>query len=266
MSVQWSLALFTALTGIAGWLFACVAADEFLGKTKQTAFKASLVALIIAVVGGIASVTHLAHPEHMLNVLGHPTEGIFLEALLTGLMCLCGIVFMILVKREAGAGARKAFAVAAAVLGIVLSFAAGKSYMMASIPAWNTFLLPLGYLGTAVPGGIAAYLVVAASCEDEKANLKQYGTFLLVGGVVAAITGLLYLCVATSSQLALGAAVVLVGGVAPAVCGYLITRHPEKTMQYAAIALACAFVGAMCYRCAMWLVFNKVVNLFGMAI
>jgi len=266
MSIQWSLVLFTALTGLAGWMYACIATDEFLCKTKQTAFKAALVALVVAIVGGVASVTHLAHPENMLNVLGHPTAGIFVEALLTGLMCLCGIVYLVLVKREAGAGARKAFAVLAAAIGIILSFAAGYSYMMASIPAWNTILLPFAYMGSAIPAGVAAYLMVAALQKEEADALKPYGMFLLVGGLIAALTILVYMCLAGLGQIGLGIVAVILGGLAPAACGLMITRKPEKASTYAVVALICAFAGVLCVRCAMWLVFDKAINLFGLTI
>ncbi len=266
MSIQWSLALFTALTGLAGWMYACIAVDEFKGATKQTAFKAALVALVIAIIGGLVSVTHLAHPEHMLNVLGHPTEGIFLEALLTGITCVAGIIYLVLVKREAGAGARKTFAVIAAVFGVVLSFAAGASYMMSAIPAWDTFLLPLGYLGTAMPAGIAAYLVVAGVQKEDGKQMAFYGTLLLAAGIIAAVTSALYLFVATQSQVALGCATLLLSGVVPAVCGAMIRRKPEQFLQYAVIALACACVGAVCYRCGMWLVFDKAIDLFQLTI
>ena len=40
MESQWSLVLFTALTGMGGCMFACVAADEFLGRAKAAAFPA----------------------------------------------------------------------------------------------------------------------------------------------------------------------------------------------------------------------------------
>lgn len=62
MEIQWSLVLFTALTGMGGCMFACVAADEFLGRAKAAAFPAAVAALVIAVAGGLASVTHLSHP------------------------------------------------------------------------------------------------------------------------------------------------------------------------------------------------------------
>lgn len=38
MTIQWSLVLFTALTGIGGWTFVCVAADEFLAVRRPPRF------------------------------------------------------------------------------------------------------------------------------------------------------------------------------------------------------------------------------------
>ena len=77
----------------------------------------------------------------MMGALGHPTSGIFVEATLVALAGVCAIVYLILAKRASqSAGARKAFAVLAAVFGVLLSFMAGESYMMGSQPAWNTVL------------------------------------------------------------------------------------------------------------------------------
>ena len=156
MEIQWSLVLFTALTGMGGCMFACVAADEFLGRAKAAAFPAAVAALVIAVVGGLASVTHLSHPDRIMGALSHPTSGIFTEALLVGCLCVCVVVYLVLVKREAAAGARKAVAVIGAVFGVLLSFMAGESYLMEARPNWCSQLLPLGYLLTAVSEGIAA--------------------------------------------------------------------------------------------------------------
>ena len=264
MSTQWSLVLFTALTGLAGWMFVCIAVDEFLGKTKKTAVMASAVAIIVAVVGGVASVTHLAHPENIMNVFGHPTEGIFLEALLVGLMCLCGIIYLVLAKREASAGARKAFAILAALFGVLLSFFAGKSYMMASIPAWDSILLPLGYLGTAIPGGVAAYLLVAGAQKEDAEAVKTYGKFLAIAGVVGAVLGILYFIGAAQGQLGAGA-IVAVCGIVAAIAGIMAARQPEKVVLWAGIALLCALVGIVSFRVAMWAAFNRVIDLFGLA-
>lgn len=126
MEIQWSLVLFTALTGTAGWMYACVAADEFLKKAPKSAFVASIVAFVVAVVGGLASVTHLSHPDRMLNALQHPTSGIFVEAALIGCFCVCVAIYAIMVKRGVSESARKVVVVIGAAFGIALSFMAAS--------------------------------------------------------------------------------------------------------------------------------------------
>ena len=250
MEIQWSLVLFTALTGMGGCMFACVAADEFLGRAKAAAFPAAVAALVIAVVGGLASVTHLSHPDRIMGALSHPTSGIFTEALLVGCLCVCVVVYLVLVKREAAAGARKAVA--------------GESYLMEARPNWCSQLLPLGYLLTAVSEGIAAYLVVVAA-KAKGADVAPYGRALLVGGVLAAVGAAAYVLWAGPAdgvQWALLVVAVLGAGAVPAACGALLGKKPESLMAMAAGSLACAFVGAVSYRCIMWLITVPIANLF----
>ena len=245
MEIQWSLVLFTALTGMGGCMFACVAADEFLGRAKAAAFPAALVSLIIAVVGGLASVTHLSHPDRIMGALSHPTSGIFTEALLVGCLCVCVVVYLVLLKREVGAGARKVVAVIGAVFGVLLSFMAGESYLMEARPNWCSQLLPLGYLLTAVPEGIAAYLVIGG-----------------VLGAAGAAAYVLWAGPADGVQWALLAVAVIGAGVVPAVCGALAGKNPGSLMAAAGGSVACAFVGAVSYRCIMWLITVPIANLF----
>ena len=259
MEIQWSLVLFTALTGMGGCMFACVAVDEFLGRAKAAAFPAALVSLIIAVVGGLASVTHLSHPDRIMGALSHPTSGIFTEALLVGCLCVCVVVYLVLLKREVGAGARKVVAVIGAVFGVLLSFMAGESYLMEARPNWCSQLLPLGYLLTAVPEGIAAYLVVVA------AKAKDADVALLIGGVLGAAGAAAYVLWAGPAdgvQWALLAVAVIGAGVVPAVCGALAGKNPGSLMAAAGGSVACAFVGAVSYRCIMWLITVPIANLF----
>ena len=126
-------------------------APTSFGRTKRnTNFVAAIAAIIFGGSGGIASVTHLSHPENMLAALNHPTSGIFTEALLVGLTALFALVYLVMLKREMGAGARRLFAVLAAVAGIVLAFAAGASYMMPAPVALEHAACPLAYGGTAM--------------------------------------------------------------------------------------------------------------------
>ena len=57
MDIQWSLVLFTALTGMGGWLFFFICLNVFVRKTDKGAFAGTATALALTVVGGLASVT-----------------------------------------------------------------------------------------------------------------------------------------------------------------------------------------------------------------
>ena len=185
MDIQWSLVLFTAIASCGTWVSVGVAVDELRGLTQRTNLVASVLALVLAVVGGIASVTHLSHPDRIMAVLSHPTAGIFLEALLIGLFIAAVAVYVILLKRDASAGARKAVAVLAAVIGIVFSFASGYSYMMEARTTWNTITLPLGYLGFGAASGLSLYLLLVACKKESAEAVKLAGLETVIGGVLA---------------------------------------------------------------------------------
>lgn len=260
MAIQWSLVIFTVLTGCAGWMFAGVAYDSVRGANGDKSFVAGLVALVVMVVGGCASVTHLSHPDRMLAALGHPTSGIFTEAVLVGLFAVCAVVFLVLVKRGSAVGAQKTFAVLAAVFGVVLSFMAGSSYMMTSTATWDTVLLPIGYLCTSIPAGIAAYLAVIGGGADG-GSVRTLSVGLVVGGVLAAVSSIAYVAAAgfdgsVMVQLWLGC--VACGGIVPAVCGVLGMKSPNRTTALAAVALAGALIGQLCFRVVMWQTFALV--------
>ncbi|WP_314009900.1 DmsC/YnfH family molybdoenzyme membrane anchor subunit [Cryptobacterium curtum] len=265
MSVQWSLVIFTLLTGMAGWMLVCVAVSECRKEALQANSIAAITAIVLAIIGGLASVTHLAHPEHMLGVLSHPTEGIFLEALLTGMVILFAALYLVALRRGAEMSMRRILAILAALFGALLSFAAGKSYMMEAIPTWNTCFLPLGYLGTAIPAGIASYILVLTRKDksfDQLSTIAFFGRLLLVGGVISAATSACYLIVAAQGQIFLSLCIVVLAGIVPAICGWLIVKQPKRAFGFAFVALISALAGGLAYRACMWLVYDKAINLF----
>lgn len=269
MDIQWSLVLFTAIASCGAWVSVGVAVDEVRGGTKNTNFPASIVALVLAVVGGIASVTHLSHPDRIMAVLGHPTPGIFLEALLIGLFILCVAVYLVLLKRQAGAGARKAVAVLAAVIGVVFSFASGYSYMMEARATWNTIALPLGYMGFGASSGLALYLLLAAVKKESDAAVKLAGAETVVGGVLALVCGLAFGFIsgaATGDAAAVFWVAVVCGGVVPVVCGWLGRGKPASALTLAGIAFAGGIVGSIAFRAVMWMVGTALANYFGIAL
>lgn len=257
MAIQWSLVIFTALTGLGGWMFACVAFDSVSGRNQGKSLPAALVSLAVMVVGGVASVTHLSHPERMLAALSHPTSGIFTEAALVGLTSACIIVFAVLVAKGASETAQKAFAVLGAVFGIALSFMAGYSYMMSSTAVWDNILLPVGYLCTAIPAGVAAYLAVVG-VECEAGSLRALSIVLVAGGILAAVSSIAWPASAgvAGSVVALLAASVVLSGIVPVVCGALLPKRPEQILAVCLIALVACLVGMVCFRCMMWEAFD----------
>lgn len=271
MTIQWSLVLFTVLSGCGAWLFACTALDEFRGGAAAKArIPACAASVALLVVGGVASATHLSHVDRIMAVLAHPTAGIFLEALLLGLLAVCIVVYAVLVKREASATARKALAAVGIALAATFAFACGVSYMMSSRPVWNTVALPSAYLGTAMASGTALYLVLCAALKVDDADVKRASCYAAIGGTASLVLVLAYGVaggVAFGEQAALfWAAVVLCGSVAPAACGFMAARKPGGALALGAVALAGALVGSVALRAAMWLVGTAVANYFGFAL
>ena len=149
MDIQWSLVLFTALTGMGGWLFFFICLNVFVRKTDKGAFAGTATALALTVVGGLASVTHLSHPDRMLGALQHPTSGIFTEALLVGLLAIVMIAFLVMLRRGIDGGALKAVAVVGMALGALMSFMAGITVLAYGAVAG-------AFAGDAAPMTIAA--------------------------------------------------------------------------------------------------------------
>ena len=184
-------------------------------------------------------------------------SGIFLEALLIGLFIAAVAVYVILLKRDASAGARKAVAVLAAVIGIVFSFASGYSYMMEARTTWNTITLPLGYLGFGAASGLSLYLLLVACKKESAEAVKLAGLETVIGGVLALVSGLAFgfaSGAATGDAAAIFWVALVCGGLAPLVCGWLARSKPASavTMAVSYTHLSCrAFtppLRACCWR------------------
>lgn len=267
MEIQWSLVLFTALTGLGGCLFFFVGLDSLLGKAGKGALKGALASLVLLIVGGLASVTHLSHPDRMLGALQHPTSGIFTEAVLIGLLSLTCIVYLVMKKREVEGTSLKIVAAIGMVLGILMSFMAGQSYIMPAISAWNTELLPLGYFGTALAEGASAYLLLVGleKCEE---GARFYGAILGASGVVALLASVFYGAVSGAFSAAaafpFAVAALALAGIVPACCGFAVWKKPALAVSLGTLALIASFAGAIAYRCGMWVLGEGLYNFFGM--
>lgn len=266
MAIQWSLVLFTVIAGAGMWLFASVGLAEFKVVNKKTAFTCAVVAVVLMGIGGICSVTHLSHPERVLGALGHPAPGIFLEALLLMGTALVAIIYAVLVRREAGEGARKALGVIGFVLAVVFSFACGMSYMMPSHPAWDTITLPLAYLGTAAVSGTALYLMICAAKHESEEVVGFAAKLTLAASVVAMVVLIAYAVASGYQSMFAWVAIVAVGGIAPLVCAVVAMKKPANALTLSVVAFVGAVVGSLALRAVMWLAGEALMSIFGVAI
>lgn len=272
MEIQWSLVLFTALSGAGAVLFACVGINEFRGlaQSKKGILVSCVASAVLLALGGLASVTHLSHVDRMLAVLTHPAPGIFLEAVLIGVDALLAIAYFLMIRRDASGVARRVVAACAIAMGVIFPFSCGSSYMMSSQLAWNTVLLPLGYLGTAMPLGAAAWALLNHLFKESDAAKRWAGGELLAGGLLSLALGGAY-GVASGASVSdqaplFWAGIVLVGSIAPVACGALIARKPSLTLPVSVVACLCGATGSIAYRMLMWTGSIALMSLFGVTI
>lgn len=268
MDIQWPLVLFTVLNGIGGWLIAGASLNEFTQKAKKPDVRmiALVLGIILVIVAGICSAFHLSHPERMMNALSHPTSGIFVEALLTGLLALATIIYIVLIKRNASQSAIKVIAIIAGILGIVLPAATGCSYLMEGRPGWDTPLFPLACIATTGVSGLSVYLTILAVKHDEDDAIVQNARIVMWFGIASIVLSIIWAC---SNGSAFGAyaalfwiGVVCIGGVIPTICAGMAMRGGNRQALSTAAAVT-SIVGSFAFRCFMWLMGTGVLLLIG---
>lgn len=268
MEIQWTLILFTVISGTGAWLFASSAAGEILKKEANPSKVEAIIAFILLVIGGCMSVLHLKHPDRILEALNRPTSGIFIEAALIGIICAVLAVYFIMVVRKSSPKARMIVAGVALVLCIVFTYACGSSYMMDARPAWTTIALPLSYLGTAAAAGTALNLLVKIVLKRTAESIRFAAVLSLAGSILGLVASA-YFCFASGADLfspehnlivwviALFVTLVIAG-----VCSAVVMRHAEKGMVLAVVALVAAVVSAIAVRVVMWLIGTPIMDLF----
>lgn len=240
-------------------MFGFVGLNELTGWSKKSPRTTAWCALALAIVGGCASVTHLSHPERMMNALSHPTSGIFTEAVLVGILSVCIIVFLVCAYRGI-AGGQKAFGVIGGVFGLLLAFMAGYSYIMEAETAWATALLPVGYLATALAMGAGLWWALAA--PDQENGAKE----AVLSALVCSVVGLLGICAwaASSGAFTAQAAIVVVALVCEAaaiVLALAARKNPQSA--YAWTFVAATVVAGLLYRVLMWTMGGGIYGFFG---
>lgn len=268
MEAQWSLVLFTVISGAGAWLFAMSMAGALAKKSALPTEVETIVAIVLLAVGGIASVTHLKHIDRIFEALNHPTSGIFVEAALIGILIVLAAIYLIMLVRKTGESGTKIVGVVTMVVAIIFPFMCGYSYMMEARQAWMTIALPLSYWATAAVAGAGVNLLLKAVAKDEAASVSFAGVLTVACSVVAAVCCVVFFayvgawlggakagCVAWIAATFVCIAIALVAGV-------LAMKKADSAVVAGAVSTAAGVVCAIAMRVAMWLVGTPLLDFF----
>ena len=191
MEVQWPLLVFSVLLGVTSGSFVFLAVGELTGRFKNVRFLGALIAFVFLAVGGCVSVLHMGHPERATHLLGNLGSGLSKELFVVAIMGIVAFAYLVLAKKDYP-GASKALGVVGGVVGLVLPFVAGASYLIAARPAWDSVTLPLMYTGAGLAMGMllmcGLVLLGDRAAEDGGFAAK----LALVGVVAMVVTALAY--------------------------------------------------------------------------
>lgn len=163
MELQWPLILFTTLLAWSAGLFGTQAACSLRGVGAKAQTLALVCSVVLMAAGGIAVFFHLQHWERIFNGFGHLTSGITQELIaVVATLAVMAVYFMFLRRSGSEAKVPKWLAVVALVVSVALVCVSGHSYMMASLPAWDTVWQVGSLLGAACALGTGTMAVLCS--------------------------------------------------------------------------------------------------------
>lgn len=265
MEIQWSLVLFTVVSGAGAWLFLWSMVEALLKKDALPSKAESITAFVLLAVGGCLSVTHLKHVDRILEALNHPTSGIFVEAAMIGVTCALIAVYFILLVRGSSKGVLTGVGLAAALVGAIFTFACGASYMMDARTVWCTPALPLAYGCTAAGLGAAVNLLMKAARKREGESVSLAGLLCVIGTAAGALVSAVFLVGAGEIVAAVAmpwTVLLFAGAVVAIVLGAVAWKMPATGLAAGIVAAVCACAAAIALRVAMWLVGTPLLDFF----
>lgn len=274
MAIEWTLVLFSLLAGCGGCAFAYLGLSGFMLASTKSRFQIALTAFIITVFGGFCSVAHLASPENVMAAVWNigSFSGISVELILIGIVCIFMVVYMVLVKREVSESGIKVVGAIGAIFGLLLAFFTGHGYVIESRALWDTEMLPLAYLGTALAFGAFTYAVCALVFKVETDEVRKMAIPVGVGAVIGPVTVLGYIFAvgfeqACGNPLILWGGLIVCGVAATLICGVLVMVRKQYMSSLPVLCAGLVFsaIGALALRAFMWAMGNGFLDLFEVA-
>lgn len=203
MELQWPLILFTTLLAWAAGLFAAQCVWALRGAGKRAQLPALIASAALLAVGGIAVFFHLEHWERIFNGFGHMTSGITQELIAIIVLAVVMVVYFVYLRRGGDEAQVPAWLAGIGIaVAAVLVCVMGHSYMMASLPAWDSLLQIGSLLGAAVGFGPATMAVICAARDDEADFTAQANLIAQCVNVVLVVAYLVAMQAAAGSYTA----------------------------------------------------------------
>ena len=191
MELQWPLILFTTLVAWSAGVFGTQAVLALRGEAPKAQLSCWITAAVLLAAGGIAVFFHLEHFERIFNGFGHLTSGITQELIAIVVLAVVMVVYFVYLRRGGDEAKVPAWLAAVGlVLAVVLVAVMGHSYMMASLPAWDSVLQIGSLLGAACGFGPATMALICA-VRDESSDLDAKAN--LIGQAVNVVLVVAYL-------------------------------------------------------------------------
>lgn len=265
MSIQWPLLVFSLLAGSGSALLAFAGVAQAAGIARKTRSIAVACALALLVIGGCASVVHLAQPANIMAAAANvfSFSGISVELIMLGINAVVCVAYLIAARKEASAPTMRGIAVVGIISGVVMTFVVGNGYVMQSQPNWNTVLLPLAYAGSGLACGGALYCALMAAFKEAASEFKPVGVVAIAALVVQLAACVAYgvsIASAVDGMLYWGACVGI-GSVAALACAVFARKSPLAWWG----VFAAAFIGGIALRAAMWMVGTGFLDMFSLA-
>ncbi len=220
------LAIFTTLAPIGAGAYLAIAILLFSTTLEYEALRkvdrASVVPLIMTIVGFIASVFHLANPLHGMWAFSRVGHSPLSNEITVGVIFLviAAVCTILALTGKLSVSARKACAVVVAAAAIVFAVFAGLAYHMETIPTWGSVFVPIQMAGFAIVGGsvfggaLLALVGVGGRRESASAAVPLL-VAAIVGAALAAVGVMGQLASAMALENALVSGQTLVAGAAP---------------------------------------------------
>jgi anaerobic dimethyl sulfoxide reductase subunit C (anchor subunit) len=269
MEIQWPLVIFSLLAGGGAGALAFAGLGGLFKAGRKSRFITGIIAIILLVIGGVASIFHLGNPANVMSAITNifSFSGISVELLLLGISVVVALVFVIVVNREGLETVTMVVGIIGVIIGVVFAYALGSSYLIEAQVAWNSITLALSYMTSGLALGGFIFLAVAASQKEEQSLMKGIGITVVIVAVAQVIAFIAYGAFVgfdKADVLLFWAGAVVVGSLIPVVAGGLVAFRGNSAV-WAYVSLVAVFVGGIALRVLMWSVMSGFLNFFDIA-